>query len=144
MKKISAILCALLLCIALYPAANATSSSKSSMTDATGGWWYAATINYVRQDITVDYVAGTCSSITLTMGVRFTNEAGLISTTTYYVPVIDATGKATSDPITISTAGSYVFTVLVPQAADRLYVKVAFADGADATVNINHAVDKAF
>ena len=74
MKKISAILCALLLLGTLLgAAANATSSSKSSATSAGSGWWYASTTNYVRQDITIDYVAGTCSSITLTAGVRFTN-----------------------------------------------------------------------
>jgi hypothetical protein len=145
MKKfLSIVLMVLFLTVGLSAVANTTSSSKASMTDATGGWWYSATTNYVRQTVTVTYVAGTCSSITLTAGVRFTNDAAFPTGVTYYVPIISAAGVASSDPITISAAGSYTFVVLVPQAADRLYVYVAYASGADATVNINAGPDIAF
>jgi len=145
MKKLLSIFCAVLILGTLvYPVANTTSSSLGKMIDATGGWWYGATLNCARQDVTIDYVAGTCTSITLIAGVRFKNEAGLISTVTYRVPIINASGVASYDPITITAAGSYVFTVGIPQAADWLYISVAYTDGADATVNINQSPDIAF
>jgi hypothetical protein len=145
MKKLFVSVILLLALVVYLPAvANTTSSSLGKMVDQTGGWWRAATTNYARQVVTIDYVAGTCTSITLIAGVRFKNEAGIISTVTYRVPIISSTGAASYDPITISSAGSYVFTVGVPQAADWLYISVAYADGADATVNINQTPDIAF
>jgi hypothetical protein len=150
MKKLFISVILLLTLVVYLPAvANTTSCTPGTgktakFTDATGGWWYAATTNYARQVVTIDYVAGTCTSITLIAGVRFKNEAGLISTVTYRVPIISSAGAATYDPITISAAGSYVFTVGVPQSADWLYISVAYTDGADATVNINQAPDIAF
>jgi len=143
-KLLSIVLMVLVLTVGLSAVANSISSSLGKYTSAGSGWWYAATTNYSRHVVTIDYVAGTCTSVTLIAGARFKNEAGIISTVTYRVPIIDALGVATYDPITIATAGSYVFTVGLPQAADWIYIYVAQADGADSTVNINGSPDIAF
>lgn len=142
MKKLLTFALALVLALSLV-AGNTTSSSKGYMVDATGGWWYSTTSNITRQVFTIDYVKGDGTSIILTAGCRFTNDDALISTTTYLVPIISAAGVATSDPVTISTAGSYVFGVVLPASADRLYVKVEYVGGTTATVNINGKPDVA-
>jgi hypothetical protein len=122
-------------------AANTTSSSKGYMVDQTGGWWRSATLHYARQIVTIDYVKGNGTSITLTAGCRFTAEPLLPGTITYKPVIIDSTGAATSDPITISTAGSYVFSVGLNQTADYLYILVEYTGGTTATVDINSAPD---
>lgn len=141
MKKLFVILFLLLFVVILPAVVNTTTSSKGYLKDQTGGWWRGATQHFPRQIITIDYVTGSCTSITLIAGVRFTNEGGLINTVTYRVPIISAAGVASYDPITITAAGSYVFTVGVNQAADDIDILVVYADGTNATVNINHSAD---
>ncbi len=123
-KKISLGLLALLLAFSLA-AANTTSSSKGGFVDQTGGWWRAETKGFSHHVVTVDYVKGDGTSITITAGCRFTADTMLVGTTTYYLPIIDATGAATTDPVTITLSGgvtsrSFAFEVGVPEAADYL------------------------
>lgn len=142
-KKISLGLLALLFALSLA-AANTTSSSKGFLVDQGSGWWRAETKGFARHVITIDYVKGDGTSITITAGCRFTAEICLVGTTTYYTPLIDMSGNLTTDPITVTlpsgvTSRSFYLIVEVPENADYVYALFEYTGGTTATVNANIA-----
>jgi len=114
--------------------------TTETLTLVSGTTYRIATANYYKMNLLLDYAKGDSTSVTVTIGYRYT-DTGIPATTTYIASMAGSGNVAENDEIVMSATAARQFALSTSKRADWLYLTFTFDGGTTATLRADVILD---